>query len=193
MDDKEIKDAYDNALRSWLEYLNVLSSISPIIPSLGMVQTYRKRLVEIGKELSLIYKAMAEFSRYLPRYNEQIMLTYFEATRKALEKCDKENIRDKEAIKKVWIDTLELEFAELFNSDEFGVVSSKLLNSENEMNKHMARIAEIYSKALNMPTRSEIDDIYGEITKLKREIKKLSDKLKAIEKNMMLGKDIVKR
>ncbi len=175
------KDAYDDFVSSWLEYLNVLSTVSPIIPSLGMIQTYRKRIVEIGKELALIYKSIAKFNETLPKYDQQIFTTWFEATRKALEKCNKENITDKEEIKRVWISTLEEEFTELFNSDEFGILSSKLLNSENDMNRHMARIAEIYSKALNMPTRSEIDDIYGEVTKLKREVKKISDKLTRLE------------
>ena len=175
------KDVYDDFISSWLEYLNVLSTVSPIMPSLGMIQTHRKRMIEIGRELALIYKSITKFNETLPKYEQEIFTTWFEATRKALEKCNKENITDKEAIKKVWINELEEEFTELFNSDEFGMLSSKLLNSENDMNRHMARIAEIYSKALNMPTRSEIDDIYGEVTKLKREVKKLSDKLKELE------------
>ncbi|GIU70863.1 MAG: hypothetical protein KatS3mg003_0342 [Candidatus Nitrosocaldaceae archaeon] len=181
MPDNE-KDVYDEFMTSWLEYLNLFSTLTPVIPSLGMIQTYRKRMIEVGKELTLIYKAITKFNEILPKYDQQIFATWFEATRKAIEKCNKENITDKDAIKKIWIDTLEEEFTELFNSDEFGIVSSKLLNSENDMNRHIARIAEIYSRALNMPTRSEIDDIYGEVTKLKREVKKLSDKLKALEK-----------
>lgn len=157
--------------------------MSPVIPSLGMIQTYRKRMVEISKELSIIYKSIIKFNEALPEYNEIILTTWLEATRKAMNKCEEEKITDKEDIKKVWIDTLEDEFAELYNSDEFGVISSRLLNSENDMNKHLTRLAEIYSKAFNMPTRSEIDDIYMEITKLKREVKKLSDKIRMLEKN----------
>ncbi len=183
------KDGYNEFIKSWLEYINLLSSVSPIMPSLGMVQTYRKRMVEIGKELALIYNAISKFNEYLPKYNQYILSTWFEATRKALVKCQEENINDKEEIKKVWIDMLESEFTELFNSDEFGMTSSKLLNSENEINTHISRLAEIYSKALNMPVRSEIDDIYGEIIKLKREVKRLSDRLKVLEKGLLQTKN----
>lgn len=177
----EKSDAYKWLLNSWLEYLNLFSSITPIIPSLGMVQTYRKRMVEIGRELALISKSISEFNDTLPKYNQQIFTIWSKAMSKAVEKCNRENITDKDEIKKVWINTLEEEFTNLFNSDEFGSISSKLLNSENDMNRHMAKIAEIYSRALNMPTRSEVDDIYGEVTKLKREVKKISDQLKELE------------
>lgn len=175
-------NSYDIFTNIWQEYANLFYTISPVINSLGMIQTYRKRADEIGKELSLIYNSIIKFNENLPKYNEIISTTWFEATRKAMLKCDEENITDKDDIKKVWIDTLEDEFAELYNSDEFGMLTSKLLNSENEINKHLTKLAEIYSKALNMPTRSEVDDIYMEITKLKREVKKISDKLKMLEK-----------
>ncbi|MEM3008933.1 MAG: poly(R)-hydroxyalkanoic acid synthase subunit PhaE [Candidatus Nitrosocaldaceae archaeon] len=157
-----------------------------------MIQTYRKRADEIGKELSLIYNSIIKFNENLPKYNEIISTTWFDATRKAMLKCEEENITDKDDIKKVWIDTLEDEFAELYNSDEFGILTSKLLNSENEINKHLTKLAEIYSKALNMPTRSEVDDIYMEITKLKREVKKISDKLKMLEKSELKNKPNIK-
>jgi len=175
---------YEELIRAWEDYINLLSTITPILPSLGMIQSYRKRMVDISKELISIYKSIIQFNETMPKYDQMIFTTWLEATKKALERFNKENITDKEEIKNIWIETLEQEFTELFNSDEFGIISNKLLNSENEINKHIANIVEIYSKAFNIPSRSEIDDIYGEVTRLKREIKKLSDKVKRLESTL---------
>lgn len=165
----------------WLEYINLLSTITPIVPSFGILQTYKRKLLEINKELNLLYNSILEFNKYLPKYNEYIYTTWFEATRKALIKCEENKISNKEEIKKVWIDCLEEEFTKLFNSDEFGELSGKLLNSENEINIHLSKLAEVYSNMWNIPTRKELDDIYKEITKLKRDIKKLADKLNTLK------------
>ncbi len=176
---------YDDLIRSWIDYINLLSTITPLLPSLGMMQSYRKRVVEISKELISIYSAVLQFNDIIPKHDQMIFTRWLEATQKSIERVNKDSISDKEEIKRIWIETLEQEFTELFNSSEFGLISNKLLNSENEINKHISNIIEIFSKAFNIPSRSEIDDIYGEVTRLKREIKRLSDKVKRLESSLL--------
>lgn len=168
---------------SWAEYMNILGGKVPAIPSIGPMQTSRKQMVAVSKELADATQALATYNNYLAQYYAKVGATWMEAAKKAIAGCQQTDVgQDSEKIQRMWIDTLEEEFTELFSREDFAVVSGELLNSESEVNKHLSNIAEIYSRNLRIPTRSEINDIYDEIAKMKRFLKRLSDKAGGVER-----------
>ena len=75
------------------------------------------------------------------------------------------------------IDAFEDAFTGLFGSDEFGVIYGKLVRDQLDLSKHLQNIAEQNFKALNLPTRSEIDEISKDIHELKRTVRNMKKNL----------------
>jgi hypothetical protein len=74
------------------------------------------------------------------------------------------------------IDVFEDTFTGFFNSEEFGSLNAKVTNSQLDAVKHLQNIIEANCKTLNLPTRSEIDQLSKEVHDLERiihEIKKI--------------------
>ena len=86
-------------------------------------------------------------------------------------KADPKNYRN------IAIDAFEDAFTDLFGSEEFGVIYGKLLTDQLDLYKHLQNIAEQNFKSLNLPTRSEIDEISKDIHELKRTIRDMKKKL----------------
>jgi ferritin len=115
-----------------------------------------------------------------------------EATRQVIAKCplDITDEKSKEHVKKVWIETFEEEFTTLFDSEDFAEIFGKLLKHEVQFNIHIQKLVEIYSKNLDMPTRSEIESVYEEIERIKKKLKEISDTIEEISAGKK--KDIAK-
>ncbi|MEM2924001.1 MAG: poly(R)-hydroxyalkanoic acid synthase subunit PhaE, partial [Candidatus Nitrosocaldus sp.] len=76
------------------------------------------------------------------------------------------------------------EFNELFRSQRFGNVVNNIIISYTDLLKCMAGIVEVYFKELGLPTRSEMDSVYREMVKMKRDIANLVDEVKGLRKEM---------
>ena len=90
-------------------------------------------------------------------------------------KADIKNYRN------IAIDAFEDSFTALFNSKEFGVIYAKVLSNQLNLPKHLQNIAEQNSKALNLPTRSEVDEIIKDIHELKRAVRDIKRKVGTLQ------------
>ena len=86
----------------------------------------------------------------------------------------KENM---EEYRKTIIDAFEEAFTDLFSSDDFGIINSNLISSQLDVVKHLQNIAEKNFKTLNLPTRSELDELSKDVHEIKREIRDIKKKI----------------
>jgi hypothetical protein len=72
----------------------------------------------------------------------------------------------------------------LFSSEEFGTINSKLISSQLDVVKHLQNIAEKNFKTLNLPTRSEVDEISKDIHDIRRDIHDIRRDIHDIKKKI---------
>ncbi|HYX71609.1 MAG TPA: poly(R)-hydroxyalkanoic acid synthase subunit PhaE, partial [Nitrososphaera sp.] len=70
-------------------------------------------------------------------------------------------------------------FTALFTSPEFSEVHGRLFGSQLNVSKVMQSIVEKNFKTLNLPTRSEVDDMLKDIVELKRTVRDIKRSVEA--------------
>lgn len=76
-----------------------------------------------------------------------------------------------------WVKTANEELMDTQASDEFMEAQRALIRAGNGLKQRQAKVAEAWSDAYQMPTRSEVDDLAKTVTELKREVRALKRKL----------------
>jgi poly[(R)-3-hydroxyalkanoate] polymerase subunit PhaE len=86
---------------------------------------------------------------------------------------------DFENYRRTAIEAFEDTFTNLFLSSEFSEVYGKLFGSQLNVSRALQSIVEKNFKMLNLPTRSEVDDILKEIVELKRTVRDMKRSIEA--------------
>jgi hypothetical protein len=77
------------------------------------------------------------------------------------------------------IEAFEDSFTDLFTSSEFSEVYGRLFGSQLNVSRIMQNIMEKNFKILNLPTRSEVDEILKDIVELKRTVRDMKRRVEA--------------
>jgi Poly(R)-hydroxyalkanoic acid synthase subunit (PHA_synth_III_E) len=77
------------------------------------------------------------------------------------------------------VEAFEDSFTDLFTSAEYSQVYGKLFDSQLNVLRTMQSIVEKNFKVLNLPTRSEVDDILKDIVELKRTVRDMKRSVEA--------------
>jgi hypothetical protein len=158
-----------------------ISKLPTVGPSFAYSQYSRsdlKELVEFGK-------SFLELQIHLSEYCMQINNTYVQALAKASEKAPKQyNSReDFEKYRKVAIDVFEDAFTGLYDSKEFANLYGLLQSNQFDLLMHLQKLTENNLKALNLPTRSDMDDMSKDIHDLKKTVHDLIRKIEVLKIN----------
>lgn len=158
-----------------------ISKLPTVGPSFAYSQNSRsdlKELVEFGK-------SFLELQIHLSEYCMQINNTYVQALAKASEKAPKQyNSReDFEKYRKVAIDVFEDAFTGLYDSKEFANLYGLLQSNQFDLLMHLQKLTENNLKALNLPTRSDVDDMSKDIHDLKKTVHDLIRKIEVLKIN----------
>jgi class III poly(R)-hydroxyalkanoic acid synthase PhaE subunit len=78
----------------------------------------------------------------------------------------------------LWMDTIDHTFSKLYKSEEYLDVQRELSTAVMKYRLQEQEITEIVLKALNLPTRSELDDAYRSLYELRKEVKAIKKALK---------------
>ncbi|GLQ33922.1 hypothetical protein GCM10007939_02050 [Amylibacter marinus] len=81
-----------------------------------------------------------------------------------------------------WVKTANEELLDTQSSTEFMAAQRGLIQASSNLTKRQAKMAEAWGEKLQMPTRTEIDDLTETVHKLKRELRKLKKDLRAAQK-----------
>jgi hypothetical protein len=110
-----------------------------------------------------------------------ISATWIEASKRTLERIKDMDERDKEKVIKLWIDVFEKEFNTLLGSERFASIIGNITNAYADMLKSVMDLVEAHLKELGLPTRSEMDSVYREMVKMKRDIARLSEEISMLK------------
>jgi hypothetical protein len=161
---------------------DIWSDISRL-PTVGPSFAYSQFSISDLKELIEFGKSFLELQIHFNEYCAQINNTYVQALARASEKAPKQyNSReDFENYRKVAIDVFEHAFTGLYDSKEFAALYSLVQKNQFDLFIHLQKLTERNLKALNLPTRSEMDHMSKDIHDLKRAVHNLTRKIEVLK------------
>jgi hypothetical protein len=142
------------------------------------ISAYANDFVNLGK-------VMTELKINMDSYWALVNQAYARASKETAERTPKQLISkdDFENYRRAAIEAFEDSFTTMFASPEFSAVYGKLFSSQLDMSRAMQTIAEKNFKMLNLPTRSEVDEILKDMAELKRSMRDLKRDIGMITKN----------
>ena len=163
---------------------NIWSDISKL-PTVGPSFAYSQYSRSDLKEFIEFGKTFLEWQIHLNEHWVQINNTYLQALSKASEKAPKHynSKQDFENYRKIAIDVFEDAFTGLFDSKEYAILYGLVLSNQYDLLTHLQKVAEKNLKVLNLPTRSEMDDLSKDIHDLKKTVHDLTRKIEALKIN----------
>lgn len=149
------------------------------LPTIGPMYAFSKDVSSYANDFVTLGKVMAELKANMDSYWSLLSTAYTKAMRETMERAPKQLISkdDFENYRRAAIEAFEDAFTDLFASPEFSSVYGKLFSSQLDVSRAVQGIAEKNSKTLNLPTRSEVDEILKDIAELKRSIRDLKRSL----------------
>jgi hypothetical protein len=152
------------------------------LPTIGPMYAFSKDVSSYATDFVNLGKVMAELKTNMDSYWALVSAAYTKAMKETMERAPKQLFTkdDFENYRRAAIEAFENAFTELFASAEFSAVYGKMFSSQLDLSRTIQGIAEKNSKTLNMPTRSEVDEILKDVAELKRSVRDLK---RSIEMN----------
>jgi hypothetical protein len=143
------------------------------LPTIGPMYAFSKDFSSFANEFVTLGNAMIELKSNMDSYWSLLGKAYARAVRDTIERAPmqlttKENF---EKYRRAAIEAFEDSFTDLFTSSEFSEVHGRLFGSQLNVSRGMQNIMEKNFKVLNLPTRSEVDEILKDIAELKRTVR----------------------
>jgi hypothetical protein len=154
------------------------------LPTIGPMYAFSKDIGAYANDFVNLGKIMAELKTDMDSYWMLVNAAYTKAVKDTGERAPKQLFTkdDFENYRRAAIEAFEESFTALFASPEFSTVYGKLFSTQLDMSRAMQSIAEKNFKTLNLPTRSEVDEILKDVAELKRSVREL-------RKNIEMTKD----
>jgi predicted ribosome quality control (RQC) complex YloA/Tae2 family protein len=161
------EDRMAQLINNWSELLK-LPTIGPFHAFSQEIDPYLQGMLSINQTLLKLQVDLNEYWSHMKNaYSNALKETTDRAPKTFNTKEDFENYR------KVIIEAFEDAFTTLFTSEEFPRVYNKVSNDQMELLKSIQQLIENSLQPLNLPTRSEINELAKDIHSLKRDIRNL--------------------
>jgi class III poly(R)-hydroxyalkanoic acid synthase PhaE subunit len=149
------------------------------LPTIGPIYAFSKDVSSYANDFVSLGKVLVELKTNMDSYWLLVSTAYTRAIKETMERAPKQltSKDDLENYRRAAIEAFEDAFTELFASPEFSAVYGKLFSSQLDVSKAIQDIAEKNFKTLNMPTRSEVDEILKDVAELKRSVRDLKRSL----------------
>jgi hypothetical protein len=162
-------------INNWSELLK-LPTIGPFYAFSQEADPYVQGFQNIIQALLKLQIDLSEYWSIMKNaYSIALKETTDRAPRHYNTKEDFENYR------KVAIEAFEDAFTGLFISNEFPKVYSKVSNDQMDLLKYIQKLIENSFQSLNLPTRSEINELTKDIHFLKRNVRDLKRELEEVQ------------
>jgi hypothetical protein len=159
----------------WLELIK--------LPTVGPFQAFSKDFISYAQELFNVGQTLIQLQINLKEYHVEMNNAYLQAMKEVSQRAPKQYNNSKEDFENyrmIAIDAFENAFTELFGSKNFAVTNSKVTSSQLDLLKHLQNIAEKNFEILNLPTRSEVDEILKDIHELKKTVRDMKKNLEVL-------------
>ncbi|HEX6252687.1 MAG TPA: poly(R)-hydroxyalkanoic acid synthase subunit PhaE [Nitrososphaera sp.] len=178
------KDNADNAQEFMQEQVNKVFefwSSNLKLPTIGPTYAFSKDFSSFANDFITLGKVMIELKSNMDSYWSLVSTAYTRAMRNTVEQAPMQLVtkEDFENHRRAAIEAFEDTFTDLFTSSEFSEVYGKLFASQLNVSRAIQSIVEKNFKMLNLPTRSEVDDILKEIVELKRTVRDMKRSVEA--------------
>ena len=161
------EDRMAHLINNWSELLK-LPTIGPFHAFSQEIDPYLQGMLSINQTLLKLQVDLNEYWSHMKNaYSNALKEITDRAPKTFNTKEDFENYR------KVIIEAFEDAFTALFTSEEFPRVYNKVSNDQMELLKSIQQLIENSLQTLNLPTRSEINELAKDIHSLKRDIRNL--------------------
>lgn len=161
------EDRMAQLINNWSELLK-LPTIGPFHAFSQEIDPYLQGMLSINQTLLKLQVDLNEYWSHMKNaYSNALKEITDRAPKTFNTKEDFENYR------KVIIEAFEDAFTALFTSEEFPRVYNKVSNDQMELLKSIQQLIENSLQTLNLPTRSEINELAKDIHSLKRDIRNL--------------------
>lgn len=162
-------------MNSWSELLK-LPTIGPFHALSQEADPYVQGLLDISQTLIKLQIDLNE-------YWSQMRNAYSKALKETTERAPKHynSKEDFENYRKVAIEAFEEAFTGLFTSEEFPKVYSKVSNDQIDIVRYTQKLIENSFQTLNLPTRTEINELTKDIHYLKRNMRDIKRSLEEVQ------------
>jgi class III poly(R)-hydroxyalkanoic acid synthase PhaE subunit len=151
------------------------------LPTIGPMYAFSKDFSSYVSDFVSLGKVMIELKTNMDNYWSLMSSAYTRAMKEMMERAPKQlaTKEDFENYRRVTIEAFEDAFTELFSSPQFSEAYGKLFGSQLNLSRATQSIVEKNFKMLNLPTRSEVDDMLKDIVELRRTVRDLKRSLEA--------------
>jgi hypothetical protein len=151
------------------------------LPTIGPMYAFSKDFSSYFNDFVSLGKVMAELKTDMDSYWSLMSAAYTRAMKEMMERAPKQlaTKEDFENYRRVAIEAFEDAFTELFTSPQFSEVYGKLFGSQLNVSRATQSIVEKNFKMLNIPTRSEVDEMLKDIMELRRTVRDLKRGIEA--------------
>ncbi len=143
------------------------------LPTIGPVYAFSKDFTSFANDFVSLGKIMIELKSNMDSYWSLLGTAYTRAITNTVEQAPTRITKkeDFEKYRRAAIEAFEESFTDLFTSSEFSEVYGRVLGTQLNSSKIVQSILEKNLKTLNLPTRSEVDEMLKDIAELKRDIR----------------------
>jgi class III poly(R)-hydroxyalkanoic acid synthase PhaE subunit len=79
----------------------------------------------------------------------------------------------------LWVEVADVRFLDLFHSEQYAQVQSRLLKSSMDLRRQQRDLNEVWLRMNDLPTRSDLDEAHHALYELRKEVKALKKALQA--------------
>jgi Poly(R)-hydroxyalkanoic acid synthase subunit (PHA_synth_III_E) len=151
------------------------------LPTIGPIYAFSKDFSSYLNDFVSLGKGSLELKTNMDSYCSLMSTAYAKAMKEMVERAPKQlaTKEDFEDYRRVAIEAFEDSFTELFTSPRYSEVYGRLFSSQLNVSRTTQSIVEKNFKTLNLPTRSEVDEILRDIAELKRTVRDLKRSVEA--------------
>lgn len=179
---KKGPQGYADVYRWWLEPYEQTWGRVLRVPPLGLERETIERVQKVNESLIEHYAAMTDYSSALYRVGTEAMQKVAGKLGEMHQKG--QSPKTYKEFYTLWWTTNEDALHELFKSPEFSHLLGRVVEATMRLRKRYDDIMEEYLKALPVPTRSEMNDLYKTLYLLKKEVRNNTKQVKELEEKL---------
>ena len=169
------KEFYD----LWLEDYEATFKKLLEMPAVGPLREKSEKMMRGFSNFSNLYASGMESNSHLQAVlTEAMRKTYEKAATEMEGELGPESYRD---FYRIWVETYSSTFKEFFGSERFAADLGKFMSHSLDLQKYNQEMLEDnYLKPMNLPTKTEIDEINKELYSLKKKVKELTGQVREL-------------
>jgi polyhydroxyalkanoate synthesis regulator phasin len=149
------------------------------IPKIGLPREFHERLSQMTDKYTLFYSHLTELFYFFSLPFEKTHRTMQKKIKEMLERG--EITEDSNKAYNEWIKTLEGNFMELLKSTEYTEVLNNTIISLADCKNAKRDVVSIYLKDLQIPTSTEMDEVYKTLYQMKKKIRELTKQVEELQ------------